>query len=96
MTTADNVRRLDDAMAERGQPIPISTAEMRQSHEDHRNAVLDRLAVVRTGILKDDQQIADLQDHKAALLAEAKQLEAIADAQLTTIHAFDRIGQGRV
>lgn len=92
----DNIRRLDDAMAERGQPIPISKSEMRAKAEADRNIILDRLAVVRTCILKDDQQIADLQDHKAALLAEQAELEQIADAQLTTIHMFDRIGQGRV
>lgn len=94
MTTADNIRRLDDAMSERAQPLPISTADMRAKHEAERNTVLDRLAVVRAGTIKVDQQIADLEDHKEALLAEARQLERIADAQLTTIHEFDRIGQG--
>lgn len=96
MTSADNIRRLDDAMSDHGQPLPINKADLRAEAEARRSTVLDRLAVVRVNKTRNGEQIADLQDQNIALDAEAAELEMLADAMLSEIHAFDRIGQGRV
>ncbi len=96
MATTDNVRRLDDAMTDRGQPIPISLEDKRRQAEESRNEVLDRLAVVRLSKRKNAEQREALDHHDFILSEEEAQLEGVADAMLTTIHAFDRIGQGRV
>ena len=96
MTTTDNVRRLDDAMAERGQPIPISKAALYEEATARRSEVLDRLAVVRMAKQKNISQIVNLEAANADLDDEQRELEMLADAMLSEIHAFDRIGQGRV
>lgn len=95
MTTADNVARLDDAMAARNQPAPISAAALRKEVEGRRDQVLDRLAVVRVAKAKNAEQRAALDDHDAALASETRDLEAMADAMLNEMHAFDRMIQGR-
>lgn len=95
MTAAANVSRLDDAMTERKQPLPINMADLKAEVEKRRDTVLDRLAVVRVNKQKNDQQVADLNDNSAALQAEASELEMMADAMLSEVHAFDRLMQGR-
>lgn len=95
MTTSDNVSRLDSAMAERNQPAPINLADLRREVEGRRGQVLDRLAVVRVAKAKNAEQRAALDDHDAALSSETVDLEAMADAMLNEMHAFDRMMQGR-
>lgn len=95
MTTADNVARLDEAMAERNQPAPISMMELRKEVQGRRDQVLDRLAVVRVAKVKSAEQRAALDDHDAALDSETRDLEQMADAMLNEMHAFDRLMQGR-
>lgn len=92
----DNIRRLDDAMAERGQPIPINKAALYEQAMARRSEVLDRLAVVRIARQKNIAQIVNLEAANADLDDEQRELEMLADAMLSEIHAFDRIGQGRV
>ena len=95
MTAADNVTRLDDAMTERHQPIPINKAALHAEVRKRRDDVLDRLAVVRVSKQKNEAQIAALQEDIAQLNEEAHELELLADAMLTEMHAFDRMMQGR-
>lgn len=92
----DNIRRLDDAMAERSQPIPINKAALYEQAMARRGEVLDRLAVVRIAKQKNIAQIVNLEAANADLDDEQRELEMLADAMLSEIHAFDRIGQGRV
>lgn len=96
MTSTDNIRRLDDAMVERGQPIPINKAALYEEATARRGEVLDRLAVVRMAKQKNVAQIVNLEAANADLDDEQRELEMLADAMLSEIHAFDRIGQGRM
>lgn len=95
MTVAENISRLDDAMAGRNQPAPINAADLRNEVQGRRDQVLDRLAVVRVAKAKNAEQRAALDDHDEALTSETRDLEAMADAMLNEMHAFDRMMQGR-
>ena len=95
MTTADNIRRLDDAAADRHQPLPIDKNALHKEAIARRETVLDRLAVVRVSKARNVEQIIAIEENSAALNAEQLELEQLADAMLSEIHAFDRIGQGR-